>query len=324
VGPARASPARLVGCLAFQQVLLGDARRNRAFLRALEKRVRPGHRVLDLGAGSGVWAVAAARLGARRVVAVEREAVLLPVIEALAREAGVLDRVEIVRADARRVRLAGEFDVVIAEFVGNEGFEEGLLPVFEHARRLLRPGGALVPEWVALEAAPVAAPIRPGLTPGFLPSASVAELTLHVPRNLHPGQIAPLAAGRELLRVDLHQARAQKRLPLGRARFRVRDGSRVSGIAVWVKMGLAPGNTLATRAGTHWLPTLLPLEPLPKGPGTLELEVDWSQSRRRWSTRFTDARGRVVAAVHSPLFAWGAVRAALARASSSPFSRDRR
>ena len=213
-GPERPSLARLLGCLAYQQTLLGDARRNRAFHRALAARVRPGHAVLDLGSGTGVWAVAAARLGARRVVAVEREAVLVPVIEALARENGVADRVEVVRADARRVSLPRAFDVVVSEMVGNEAFEEGLVPVFERARTLfLRRGGALVPEWVALAAAPVRAPVALGLSPRLLQSASVAALTAHVPRNLHPAELAPLAPGRELLRVDLREARAAGAAP---------------------------------------------------------------------------------------------------------------
>jgi len=313
-GPARPSLARLQGTLAYQQVLLGDARRNRAFQRALAARVRPGASVLDLGAGTGVWAVAAARLGARRVVAVEREAVLVPVIEALARESGVADRVEVVRADARRVRLAREFDVVVGELVGNEAFEEGLVPVFERARaRFLRPGGALVPEWVSLVAAPVRAPVRLGLTPPLLPAASAASLTAHVPRNLHAAELRALAPGRELVRIDLRTARAQDRLPTCRARFRVSDGRAVGGIAVWVVMGLAPGVSLATRAGTHWLPTLLPVEPLPAGPGQLEVEIDWNADRRRWAVRFSGARGRGHAASYSPLFAWGVVRAALGR-----------
>ena len=311
-GPGRPSLARLQGCLAYHQLLLGDARRNRAFHRALAARVRPGSAVLDLGAGTGVWAVAAARLGARRVVAVEREAVLVPVIEALARENGVADRVEVVRADARRVRLPRAFDVVVSEMVGNEAFEEGLLPVFERARtRFLRRGGALVPEWVALAAAPVKPPIALGLAPPLLASASVSALTEHVPRNLHPAELRPLAPGRELLRVDLHSARAGEPLPVARARFRVAEGRSVGGIAVWVVMGLGPGVRLSTRGGTHWLPTLLPVGPLPAGPGRLDVEIDWNPGRRRWSVRFEGDRGAHHAAAHSPLFAWGVVRPAI-------------
>jgi SAM-dependent methyltransferase len=310
-GPAHPTLGRLAGTLAYHQKLLGDARRNRAFHRALAKRVRPGASVLDLGAGTGVWAVAAARLGAKRVVAVEREAVLTPVIRALAREAGVADRVEVVREDVRRVQLKREFDVIVGELVGNEAFDEGLVPLFERAReRFLKRGGALVPEWVSLEAAPVRAPHGLGVSPGLVEAASVAELTTHLPRNVDARDLVHLAPGRPLLRVDLRRAGKADRLPVARARFRVRDGALVSGIAVWVVMGLAPRVSLSTRSGTHWLTTLLPVEPLPRGRGTLEVEIDWNPPRR-WRARFSAASGRGSAGDYSPLFAWGAVRAAL-------------
>ena len=313
-GPGRPSLARLMGCLAYHQVLLADARRNRAFHRALAARVRPGSRVLDLGSGTGVWAVAAARLGARRVVAVEREAVLVPVIEALARENGVADRVEVVCADARRVLLPRAFDVVVSETVGNEGLEEGLVPILERARSLfLRPGGALVPEWVALAAAPVAPPFALGLTPRLVAGHSVASLTAHAPCNIRPDELRALSRGRELLRVDLRSTRAASPLPLARARFRVADGRAVGGIAIWVVMGLAPGVRLSTREGTHWLPTFLPVEPLPAGPGRLDVEVDWNGASRRWSVRFAGGRGARHEAAYSPLFAWGVVRPAIPR-----------
>jgi hypothetical protein len=91
----------------------------------------------------------------------------------------------------------------------------------------------------------------------------------------------------------------------------VSDGRAVGGIAVWVEMGLAPGVRLSTRRGTHWLPTLLPVDPLPAGPGRLEVEIDWNPARRRWSLRFEGDRGARHAADHAPLFAWGAVRPAI-------------
>ena len=44
-------------------------------LRALEDHVRPGHRVLDLGCGSGILAIAAAALGAAAVLALDNDPV---------------------------------------------------------------------------------------------------------------------------------------------------------------------------------------------------------------------------------------------------------
>ena len=311
-GAGAPSLARLAGALAYQQVMLADARRNRAFRRALAARVRPGASVLDLGAGTGVWAVAAARLGARRVVAVEREAVLVPVIEALAREAGVADRVEVVRADARRVRLRREFDLVVGELVGNEAFEEGLVPVFERARRALpAPGrGARARMGVArrragrgaVAARPVAAVPAVGERRGA-----------HRPRPAQPASRRAQAARARPRAVPARPAHGARRRSAahGPRELPRSDGRAVGGIAVWVVMGLAPGVRLATRAGTHWLPTLLPIEPQPRGPGRLEVEIDWNPARRRWSTRFSGASGRSQLAHYSPLFAWGSVRAGL-------------
>jgi ribosomal protein L11 methyltransferase len=51
----------------------GHHETTRTCLRALEKEVSPGDRVLDLGTGSGILAIAAARMGAREVIAVDTD-----------------------------------------------------------------------------------------------------------------------------------------------------------------------------------------------------------------------------------------------------------
>jgi hypothetical protein len=78
-------------------------------------------------------------------------------------------------------------------------------------------------------------------------------------------------------------------------------------------IGLGPGVRLSTRDHTHWLPTLLPVGPLPAGPGRLDVEVDWNPGRRRWSVRFEGAHGARHAAVHAPRFPWGVVRPVISR-----------
>ncbi len=62
----------------------------RLCLRALEELVIPGQRVIDLGCGSGLLAIAAARLGARRVLAYDND----PQAVEVAQRNVILNRVE--------------------------------------------------------------------------------------------------------------------------------------------------------------------------------------------------------------------------------------
>src|SRR5882762_10779503 len=123
VGNSNEAEARLYNhtdlLLKGHETLLSDANRNRPLYRALRKTVRKDSHVLDIGSGTGIWAVAAAMLGARKVVAVEEEPLLAGVIKDLASENGVADRVEVVQGDSRRLDLAREFDLVISETVGH-------------------------------------------------------------------------------------------------------------------------------------------------------------------------------------------------------------
>lgn len=123
---------------------------------ALARLVRPGHRVLDLGCGSGVLAVAAARLGATAVVAVDVDAEAVEVARANAARNAVDGVVEVTTASAADV--PGPFDVVVAN-LGGRAIVDILAPVL--AARTARPGGALVIGGLLDDGA--APPVIPGL-----------------------------------------------------------------------------------------------------------------------------------------------------------------
>ncbi len=82
-------------------------------LRWLEAHLRPGERVTDIGTGSGILAIAAAKLGAASVVAVDHDPVAVEVARANVTQNGVADHVTVTRG-----HLLGEVgspvDVVLA------------------------------------------------------------------------------------------------------------------------------------------------------------------------------------------------------------------
>jgi ribosomal protein L11 methyltransferase len=67
----------------------------RLCLIALEERVRPGQSILDLGTGSGILAIAAARLGAGSVVALDTDAVAVQAARANVAANGVQETVRV-------------------------------------------------------------------------------------------------------------------------------------------------------------------------------------------------------------------------------------
>ena len=138
--------------------MLHDNRRTGDYLAALAEAVRPGDVVLDIGTGSGVLAVAAARAGARRVYAVEASDIA-EVAERVFAANGVQDRVTLVAGWSRQIELPEPADLLVSEIIGNEPFEEEILETtLDARRRLLRPGARLIPHALTLLARPVLLP----------------------------------------------------------------------------------------------------------------------------------------------------------------------
>lgn len=137
--------------------MLADRVRAEAHLAAVAKAVRPGDTVCDLGSGTGVFAIAACRAGARKVYAVEPAAVI-----GLGREpaaaAGCADKIEFVQGSSFAVRLPEKVDVMISDLRGVLPYFGRHLPAMADAReRFLRPGGRMLPIRDDVWAAPVEA-----------------------------------------------------------------------------------------------------------------------------------------------------------------------
>lgn len=109
----------------------------RLALRALERTVRPGDRLLDLGAGSAILSIAAVKLRAT-VLAVDIDPVALDNARENLAANGVANRVEIVCGSLDDVSET-DFDVLVANIQSNV-----LIPLLGDLRKRLRTGGHLI------------------------------------------------------------------------------------------------------------------------------------------------------------------------------------
>lgn len=147
--------------------MAADTVRMDAYARAIERTVRPGSVVLDLGCGTGIVALLAVRAGARRVHAVDPSPAVWLVPE-LAAANGCADKIVVHHASSMDLEVPEKVDVCIEDLRGASPLLADHLPAVRDVRaRWLAPGGVLVPQedhlHVALvEALPFASSLQRG------------------------------------------------------------------------------------------------------------------------------------------------------------------
>ncbi|MGI8402989.1 MAG: 50S ribosomal protein L11 methyltransferase, partial [Gemmatimonadaceae bacterium] len=109
--------------------------------------VRVGDKVADLGAGSAVLSIAAARLGAARVTAIEIDHDAIGNAEGNVAANGVSDRVEVIEGDAGTLLpLLAPVRVVLANIISSV-----LIPLLPVIRNSLGAGGQAILAGILLD-----------------------------------------------------------------------------------------------------------------------------------------------------------------------------
>ena len=156
------------GDLELQRRMVSDRWRTDAFAAGIAEAVQEGDVVLDVGTGTGLLAMLAARAGARRVYGIDASEAVQAAAN-LVKANGLDDRVKILRGPAQELQLDEPVDLMVSEWLGHMAFVENMLDDVLAARDAnLRPGGRMLPAEVCLRLAPVDDPylyFRDG--PGF-------------------------------------------------------------------------------------------------------------------------------------------------------------
>lgn len=258
--------------------MLNDEPRNLCYTQALERAVRPGMQVLEIGSGAGLMAMIAARAGAR-VYTCEANSIVAAAAARIAALNGLAERITVIAKPSKDLRigedLPGPSDLLMSELFDDTLFGEDVVAILQDAKRLLKPGAAVLPRFAELRCALVEQPLGPlqqplGSIQGFDLSpfnllASARKLRVNGKTAILRSE--PVAA----LEMDFEAS------PFGPARQTVglpSLGGRVDAFAQWLRIDFGGGIMLENNpfeaSGSHWA---APLYPFPRPIETAAGEV---------------------------------------------------
>lgn len=227
---------------------VADRIRTSRFRAALGQVIRPGDDVLDLGSGVGVLGLLCAEAGAGSVAALERGDVVEIARQALASALGP-ERSRAIRAESNHHVSPSRFDVLVCDHVGYFGFDYGVIAfVADARRRLLKPGGRIVPRGFDLYLAPVSAPSERDLVDASLHEDAPGGLRLlhryavNMKHSARLGEDCALAEPVRVAGIDL-RGDSPDCLTLS-ARFTAAKAGQLDGLGGWFECFLSDSVTM--------------------------------------------------------------------------------
>jgi protein arginine N-methyltransferase 7 len=258
--------------------MVQDKARHKIYEEAFRRAIKPGSRVLDIGSGTGLFAMMAARMGAAEVITCEQNTVVAAAVSEVVARNGLVDRVRVVAKNSADLKIGvdlnGPADVVVWDNLTRSLIGAGALPTIERAvRHMARPGARVIPARGAIRVALAedrkSYLDRMGIVEGFDLSPFNKLLGSHYTVPVNRDRIVLRSKPEDLFRFDFESGG-----PFPESRTEVSlscMGGRVTGVEQWIRLELdgdahyenAPPADNTSSLRTAFYPFMRPIEASP-------------------------------------------------------------
>ncbi len=131
--------------------MMNDTKRNEHFYKSIAKAVKKAGSVLDVGSGSGLLALMAAKAGAKNITTCEMVYEVALAAKNIVSQNGFGNQIRVINKKSSDIIIPHDMpdraEILITETVDCGLLGEGILPIVRHARRhLLLPGARIIPQ----------------------------------------------------------------------------------------------------------------------------------------------------------------------------------
>ncbi len=252
--------------------MMNDIARARAYDAAIRRAVGPATHVLEIGTGSGLLSMMAARAGAGRVTTCEMVEVIAETAVEIVRRNGYADRITVIPKASTElvvgVDMPDRADLLISEILGDTLLSEDVLHSTGHARaNLLKPGAQMIPCAVSamtrlVGGEALAQLVSVGMVEGFDLSPFNRFAPMSLPFRMDRSDFSDMSEDLEAFRFDLTRDPPQPEERL--LRFRVIQSGTCVGVLQWNRLYLDQETVMENRPTgsfepSAWRQVLFPL-----------------------------------------------------------------
>lgn len=238
--------------------MLADTARNEAYERAIASAAKDAERVLDIGTGSGLLSLFAARAGASSVTACEAHPMIAETAAEIVARNGFAERIRVIakrstELDAAR-DLGGPADLVVSEVLDAGLLGEGVLATLRDAlKRLAKPGARVIPAYADVHVQALEIPQQRSVNPlrdiaGFDLSAfdrfrnRSGHSTLRLEQVTHTALSAPAT----LTRVDFRNPPDWSQPHVQRVSLPITQNGSLQAFALWFTLWVDEATPVST------------------------------------------------------------------------------